>query len=74
MRQKLENESPELKDFIAEENNVDWSNYSGKLKREKGENERLRLPPWLKTVIPTGEFAVIKYIPSQYKYNIFIRL
>lgn len=33
----------------------DWSGYEGKLKREKGENERLRLPPWLKTKIPTGE-------------------
>lgn len=48
---------PSLEDFIT--NNVDpkdtWENYRGKLKREKGENERLRLPPWLKREIPMGK-------------------
>lgn len=35
--------------------------YGGKLRRAKGEEERLRLPPWLKTKIPTGEnFSKIK--------------
>lgn len=36
-------------------------NSSGKLKREKGESERLRLPPWLKTEIPIGKnYAKLK--------------
>ena len=47
-----------LEDFISEEK------YAGiRLKREKGENERLRLPPWLKSAkkIPMGsEFFRIK--------------
>lgn len=31
------------------------------MKREKNDDNRLRLPPWLKTKIPTGEkFAKIK--------------
>lgn len=35
--------------------------YEGKLRREKNESERLRLPPWLKTEIPTGKnFSRIK--------------
>lgn len=39
----------------------EWSEFEGKLRREKGENERLRLPPWLKTTIPVGKnFAKIK--------------
>lgn len=32
----------------------EWQNYDGKLKREKGEEQRLRLPPWLKKEIPIG--------------------
>lgn len=32
-----------------------WSDYTGKLKREAGETERLRLPPWLKREIPVGK-------------------
>jgi lipoic acid synthetase len=50
---------PGLEKFISDSLNVeetDWSNYKGKLRREKGEDERLRLPPWLKTKIPTGKF------------------
>ncbi|KAF4528804.1 hypothetical protein B566_EDAN017307 [Ephemera danica] len=51
LRQKLAN-GPGLGDFIA---------YGGKLKREKGDNERLALPPWLKTRIPTGaNFSKLK--------------
>lgn len=36
-------------------NEEEWKNYEGKLKRETGEGGRLRLPPWLKTKIPTGQ-------------------
>lgn len=40
---------------------AEWHGYDGKLRREKGETERLRLPPWLKTTIPMGQnFAKIK--------------
>ncbi|XP_063380166.1 lipoyl synthase, mitochondrial isoform X1 [Cydia fagiglandana] len=53
IREKLR-EGPGLSDFIAEDRPKDWDEYEGKLKREKGEQERLRLPPWLKTSIPTG--------------------
>ncbi|XP_076245218.1 lipoyl synthase, mitochondrial [Calliopsis andreniformis] len=48
--QKLEN-GPELEDFI--DGNV--KEYDGKLKLEKGDKSRLRLPPWLKTEIPMGK-------------------
>lgn len=38
-----------------------FKTYNGKLRRAKGEEERLRLPPWLKTKIPTGKnFTKIK--------------
>ncbi|XP_060865972.1 lipoyl synthase, mitochondrial [Metopolophium dirhodum] len=51
---------PDLSDFINE-TPVTSENYSGKLRRAKGEEDRLRLPPWLKTKIPTGEnFSKIK--------------
>ncbi|KAL0272728.1 UNVERIFIED_CONTAM: hypothetical protein PYX00_005589 [Menopon gallinae] len=53
-------DGPSLQDFI-ENPDKDWSDYDGKLKREKGETERLRLPPWLKTEIPQGKnFSKIK--------------
>ncbi|XP_066583642.1 lipoyl synthase 1, mitochondrial isoform X2 [Prorops nasuta] len=42
---------PKLEDFIQD--NIEG--YQGKLKLEKGENARLRLPPWLKTEIPIGK-------------------
>lgn len=48
---------PGLEKFLAEvdkEPEEDWSSYEGKLRREKGEDQRLRLPPWLKTKIPAG--------------------
>ncbi|XP_043497280.1 lipoyl synthase, mitochondrial [Polistes fuscatus] len=47
---KLEN-GPQFEDFI--DNN--YTEYEGKLKLEKGENTRLKLPPWLKTEIPMGK-------------------
>ncbi|XP_071514375.1 lipoyl synthase, mitochondrial [Panulirus ornatus] len=48
---------PSLGDFISGEVTKDmtWSDYTGKLKREAGETERLRLPPWLKREIPMGK-------------------
>lgn len=52
---------PTLQDFInnpepiLKEDADEWENYDGKLRRGKGEDERLRLPPWLKTKIPTGK-------------------
>lgn len=58
---------PTLQDFIENPNPVlsddpdNWKEYDGKLKREKGEDQRLRLPPWLKRTIPTGKnFARLK--------------
>lgn len=48
--QKLE-DGPDFGDFIA--GNVEG--YDGKLKLEKGDKSRLRLPPWLKTEIPMGK-------------------
>ncbi|CAG2181817.1 unnamed protein product, partial [Oppiella nova] len=47
---------PQLSQFISGSVGSDdkWSDYSGKLRREKGDNERLRLPPWLKREIPVG--------------------
>ncbi|XP_056642005.1 lipoyl synthase, mitochondrial [Diorhabda sublineata] len=53
---------PALQEFIQTEPvSQDWSQYEGKLKREKGEDGRLRLPPWLKRTIPTGKnFSRIK--------------
>ncbi|KAJ0179592.1 hypothetical protein K1T71_005304 [Dendrolimus kikuchii] len=60
IRDKLR-EGPSLADFISEDRPKDWDDYEGKLKREKGDRERLRLPPWLKTSIPTGsKFSEIK--------------
>jgi len=56
-------EGPGLEDFVSGEvtDAPDWKDYTGKLKREKGENERLRLPPWLKREIPMGKnYAQIK--------------
>ena len=62
IREKLEN-GPNFQDFVQNPsyNAKDWKDYEGKLKREKGENDRLRLPPWLKTKIPQGKnFSKIK--------------
>jgi len=52
---------PSLQDFVKSsdpvlnEDKEEWNAYDGKLRRGKGESERLRLPPWLKTKIPVGE-------------------
>lgn len=52
---------PSLQDFInnsdpiLKDNPENWKEYDGKLKREKGEDQRLRLPPWLKRTIPMGK-------------------
>ncbi|XP_072941732.1 lipoyl synthase, mitochondrial [Epargyreus clarus] len=60
IREKLR-EGPGLAEFVSEDRPKNWDDYEGKLKREKGESERLRLPPWLKTSIPTGaKFNAIK--------------
>lgn len=60
IREKLR-DGPSLADFVSEDRPKDWDDYQGKLKREKGEAERLRLPPWLKTTIPTGsKFSELK--------------
>ncbi|XP_076751737.1 lipoyl synthase, mitochondrial [Xylocopa sonorina] len=48
--QALEN-GPDLEDFIT----GTYKEYDGKLKLEKGDKTRLRLPPWLKTEIPIGK-------------------
>ncbi|KAL0839933.1 hypothetical protein ABMA28_016549 [Loxostege sticticalis] len=60
IREKLK-EGPSLADFVSEDRPKNWDDYEGKLKRQKGEQERLRLPPWLKTTIPTGsKFSELK--------------
>ncbi|XP_017889229.1 lipoyl synthase, mitochondrial isoform X2 [Ceratina calcarata] len=43
-------DGPDLKDFVA----GTYKEYDGKLKLDKGDKSRLRLPPWLKTEIPMG--------------------
>nr|XP_045581592.1 lipoyl synthase, mitochondrial-like isoform X2 [Procambarus clarkii] len=56
-------EGPSLQDFVSGEvtREMTWSDYTGKLKREAGETERLRLPPWLKREIPIGKnFSKLK--------------
>ncbi|CAF4853324.1 unnamed protein product [Pieris macdunnoughi] len=60
IREKLR-QGPTLADFVSEDRPKNWDDYEGKLKREQGETERLRLPPWLKTTIPTGsKFSELK--------------
>ena len=56
IRQKILN-GPSFQDFVQEPNynKEQWADYEGKLKREKNEKDRLRLPPWLKTKIPMGK-------------------
>jgi len=61
IRERLEN-GPSFHDFIQ---NPDHSReelskeFDGKLRREKGDKERLRLPKWLKTPIPLGKYPRI---------------
>lgn len=62
IRERLE-KGPNFNDFVQnpELSKDEWSKFEGKLRREKGENDRLRLPPWLKTPIPIGKhFSKIK--------------
>ena len=53
VKSRIPNDGLELSDFIAGEHpDYDWEH---KLRLEKGEKGRLRLPPWLKTEIPVGK-------------------
>lgn len=58
IRERLAN-GPSFQDFVqdpelaAAEQQQQWE-YDGKLKRDKGDEKRLRLPPWLKKEIPIG--------------------
>lgn len=45
-------DGPQFEDFLTDDK---IKEYDGKLKLEKGESGRLRLPPWLKTEIPMGK-------------------
>lgn len=57
IREKLES-GPNFQDFIQDSDSTKkdlHTDYDGKLKKEKNEKVRLRLPPWLKTTIPIGE-------------------
>lgn len=57
IRERLEN-GPDFQDFIQnpKHSREDLAkDFEGKLKKEKGDKDRLRLPPWLKTTIPIGE-------------------
>lgn len=55
IRERLEN-GPSFQEFVQDSDNIsgDWKSYEGKLKREKGDDKRLRLPPWLRKEIPIG--------------------
>lgn len=58
IRERLEN-GPNFQDFIqnpAHSKEELTNEFEGKLKKEKGDKDRLRLPPWLKTQIPIGKF------------------
>lgn len=54
IRERLAN-GPSFQDFVQNPEHLaeQWE-YDGKLKREKGDEKRLRLPPWLKKEIPIG--------------------
>lgn len=57
IRERLEN-GPNFQDFIQnpKHSREDLAKeFDGKLKKEKGDKDRLRLPPWLKTTIPIGK-------------------
>lgn len=45
-------DGPQFEDFLKDS---EIKEYDGKLRLEKGESGRLRLPPWLKTEIPMGK-------------------
>uniref|UniRef100_A0A8B9C3F4 Lipoyl synthase, mitochondrial n=2 Tax=Anser TaxID=8842 RepID=A0A8B9C3F4_9AVES len=54
-KKKFLQNGPDLQDFVSGDlaDKSAWAEYTGNLKRQKG--ERLRLPPWLKTKIPMGK-------------------
>lgn len=57
IRERLEN-GPNFQDFVQNPDSTKdelAKDFDGKLKREKGDKDRLRLPPWLKTTIPIGK-------------------
>lgn len=57
IRERLEN-GPSFQDFVQSPSTSKEElakEFEGKLRKEKGDKERLRLPPWLKTQIPIGE-------------------
>jgi lipoic acid synthetase len=57
IRERLES-GPSFQDFVQNPKTTREElakEFDGKLKKEKGDKERLRLPPWLKTQIPIGE-------------------
>lgn len=60
IRERLAN-GPSFQDFVQdpelttqEQQQQQQREYDGKLKRDKGDEKRLRLPPWLKKEIPIG--------------------
>lgn len=54
IRERLAN-GPTFQDFVQDPDHAaDQWEYDGKLKRDKGDEKRLRLPPWLKKEIPIG--------------------
>lgn len=57
IRERLEN-GPSFEEFVQNPKTTREElakEFDGKLKKEKGDKDRLRLPPWLKTQIPIGE-------------------
>lgn len=63
IRERLEN-GPNFQDFVQNPNQSRdelAQEFDGKLKKEKGDKDRLRLPPWLKTKIPIGE---LDFVPA----------
>ncbi|XP_030380008.1 lipoyl synthase, mitochondrial isoform X2 [Scaptodrosophila lebanonensis] len=62
IRERL-SKGPNFEEFVQNKQLPinDWGKFDGKLRREKGDDERLRLPPWLKTTIPVGKnYASVK--------------
>lgn len=58
IRERLEN-GPSFQDFVqsSDQSREELAKeFEGKLKKEKGDKDRLRLPPWLKTQIPIGNW------------------
>lgn len=57
IRERLEN-GPSFQDFVTSPKHSREElaqEFEGKLRKEKGDKDRLRLPPWLKTEIPMGK-------------------